>query len=93
MSSLCILNINPPYQTNYLQMSSPIQCIVFCSIDGFLPGVTPFKFEVVPLLCSLCRQTIFGSEETDPKQLFLRATSKRLMPMFSSRSIMVSDLT
>ena len=70
---------------------------IFSHLAGRLFSLLMVSFTVQKLLC-LTNSYLFISaidsitEETDPKKLLLRQISKSILPMFSSRSFMVSGL-
>ena len=71
---------------------------IFSHLAGHLFSLLMVSFTVQKLLC-LTNSCLFISaidsitEETDPKKLLLRQISKSILPMFSSRSFMVSGVT
>ena len=85
---LCIFWILTLYQIHSLKMSSLIQQVVFPSIDRFLFCVKDFRFGVVSFV--LFFSLAWGDRS---KKILLRLMWKSIVPIFSSRSFMISDTT
>ena len=87
MSSLYILVLT--YQIHHMQIFSPIQSAAFSFYWWFHWPCKSFSLDVFPIVYWL----LFPMpEETDPK-ITPKKMSKGILPMFSSRSSIVSGLT
>ena len=90
VSSLYILDINPLLHILFAN--------IFSHLVGGLFILLMVSFTVPKLLSLCCPICLFlvlfpWPEETDPAKIFLRPMSKSILPMFSSRSFIVSGLT
>ena len=77
------------YQIHDLQLFLPLCWLPFHVVDCFPHSAETLQSDVTPLVYFAFMACVFDAE---PKKSLRKPTSRSFLPLFSSRSFMVSDL-
>ena len=89
MSSFYTFDTNPLPVIIICKLLLPFSRQFFLFVDSFLQSTKDFQFDIAPFIFAF----VSLAWEDISKKILLRLMSKRLLPLFSPRSFMVSGLT